>query len=717
MKREYLLKGLDCPNCSAKIENEVKMLEYVTAAAVDLMKQKLSVEFGDEMNEQIDKDVKEIVASHEPDVEVSYFHSNGSHQTLNEHTEHCCEHDHCACENDAESEDDSKKDLIKIIIGAALYSAALILNAAVSFPFPAYISMLVTAYLILGGEVILNAFKNLIKGHIFDENFLMTVSTLGAFAIKEYPYAVAVMLFYTIGEYLQGLAVRRSRRSIAKLMDIRPDKATVLRDGNQITVYPDDVKTGEEIIVRPGEKIPIDGTVIEGESTLDTKALTGESVPRDVRAGDEILSGCININGVLSIKTTKSCGESTASKSIELVENASSKKAPAESFITKFAKYYTPAVVIAASLLALIPPLFFNGQWSDWLYRGFSFLVISCPCALVISIPLAYCGGIGAASRHGILVKGGNCLEALNKIDTVIFDKTGTVTKGVFKVSRIIPDSGKSADELIKAAAHAECFSNHPIAKSIEDYYGKEIDTNSVTDYEEISGYGVRTKYNGIELVAGNDKLMDMTGIKFSQCNESGTKVYVSSDGVCCGCIVISDEIKPDSKSAVSELKKSGIKTVMLTGDSNDIAADICAKTDIEEYHASLLPGEKVSIIETLRNKDGRKVAFAGDGLNDAPSIALADIGIAMGGIGSDAAIEAADFVLMHDKLSGITDAMKISKSTKKVVVENIIFSIGIKAIFLILSALGIASMWQAVFADVGVAMIAILNSIRILRK
>ena len=748
MSRIYILEGLDCPHCTAEIEKEVNKLEYVVSAAVNLISQCMTVEFDAEKTDVIDEEIEKIVHSHEPDVKIhiknheitehtheeearGHNHVHGrdecdeccrAHGDENENTERCDKEDNddgCGCHDHSHSEND-RGDLIKIIAGAVIYAAALILNAFLEIPFPVYLGLFILSYIVLGGEVVIKAIKNILKGRIFDENYLMTVSTVGAFAIGEYPEAVAVMLFYQIGEYFQGLAVRRSRQSISKLMDIRPDRATVVRNGIQLSVAPDDVKTGETIIIRPGEKIPIDGTVIEGEAAIDTKALTGESKPADVQGGDSVVSGCINLNGVLTVKTTKKFSESTVSKIIELVENAASNKAPAENFITKFATYYTPAVVIAAILLAVIPPLFFNGVWSDWLYRGFSFLVISCPCALVISIPLAYFGGIGASSRHGILVKGGNYLEALNNADTVIFDKTGTVTKGVFTVTKIIPAEGMSAEELEEAAAYAESMSNHPIALSIVSSYGKETNRDRLSEYEEISGYGIRVLRDGKEILAGNEKLMEKKGVAYSFCNAPGTKVYVAIEGNFAGCIVISDEIRPDSRSAVDELKKLGVKrTVMLTGDIATIAADICLKAGIDEYSANLLPHEKVEITQKIKdeNGEGKKTVFVGDGINDAPVLASADIGIAMGGMGSDAAIEAADLVLLTDEPQKIADAIKISREVRKTVVENIVFALGVKAVFLVLSALGLANMWQAVFADVGVALIAILNSIRILRK
>jgi Cd2+/Zn2+-exporting ATPase len=548
----------------------------------------------------------------------------------------------------------------------------------------------------------------------------MSVSTIGAFVIGEYPEAVAVMLFYQVGEFFQSLAVKRSRKSISDLMDIRPDSATVRRNGELITISPENVSIGEIIIVKPGEKIPLDGVVLYGDSMLDTSALTGESVPRSVHKGDEALSGCMNQTGVLMIKTTKVFGESTASKIIDLVENASSRKAPTENFITTFARYYTPVVVILAAFLAILPPIILGGGWTEWIRRGFVFLVVSCPCALVISIPLTFFGGIGAASKRGVLVKGSNYLEALNNVSVIVFDKTGTLTKGVFNVTDILPANGFSKEQVLEYAAEAESFSNHPIAKSILAAYGKEMDQSVISDYKEISGYGISVMAGEKKVFAGNTKLMDTECIEYTTCEKAGTKVYLAVDGQYAGCILITDEVKPDSKKAISDLKHIGVeKTVMLTGDDEKIGKSVAEELQLDEYYAQLLPDQKVEKVELLdgKKRPGSKLAFVGDGINDAPVLARADVGIAMGGLGSDAAIEAADVVLMTDEPSKLVDAIEVAKATKQIVMQNIVIALGIKSVFLILGALGIAGMWEAVFGDVGVTIIAVLNAMRILKK
>lgn len=562
--------------------------------------------------------------------------------------------------------------------------------------------------------------RNISKGRVFDEHFLMSVSTIGAFVIGEYPEAVAVMLFYQVGEFFQSLAVKRSRKSISDLMDIRPDSATVRRNGELITISPENVSIGEIIIVKPGEKIPLDGVVLDGDSMLDTRALTGESVPRSVHKGDEALSGCMNQTGVLMIKTTKAFGESTASKIIDLVENASSRKAPTENFITTFARYYTPVVVILAAFLAILPPIILGGGWTEWIRRGFVFLVVSCPCALVISIPLTFFGGIGAASKRGVLVKGSNYLEALNNVSVIVFDKTGTLTKGVFNVTDILPANGFSKEQVLEYAAEAESFSNHPIAKSILAAYEKEIDQSVISDYKEISGYGISVMAGEKKVFAGNTKLMDTECIEYTTCEKAGTKVYLAVDGQYAGCILITDEVKPDSKKAISDLKHISVeKTVMLTGDDEKIGKSVAEELQLDEYYAQLLPDQKVEKVELLDSKKrpGSKLAFVGDGINDAPVLARADVGIAMGGLGSDAAIEAADVVLMTDEPSKLVDAIEVAKATKQIVMQNIVIALGIKSVFLILGALGIAGMWEAVFGDVGVTIIAVLNAMRILKK
>ena len=587
-------------------------------------------------------------------------------------------------------------------------------------PTLAELAFLIVAYVILGWDVVWQAVKNITRGQVFDEHFLMSVSTIGAFAIGEYPEAVAVMLFYQVGEFFQSLAVKRSRKSISDLMDICPDSATVKRNGVLQVVSPESVAVGEIIVVKPGEKIPLDGIVVDGESMLDTKALTGESVPRSIRKGDEALSGCINQSGLLTLKVTKSFGESTVSKITDLVENASARKAPTENFITTFARYYTPVVVGMAAVLAIIPPLVLGGGWSEWLRRGFVFLIVSCPCALVISIPLTFFGGIGAASKRGVLVKGGNYLEALNKVSVVVFDKTGTLTKGVFEVANIIPAAGYQKEQVLEYAAQAESYSNHPIAKSILATYGKPIDQKQFSGFEEISGHGISVMVQGKKVLAGNSKLMESEKIAYAACDAAGTKFYVAADGSYVGCILIADEVKPDSKCAIAELKKIGVeKTVMLTGDDERIGKSVADELGLDAYYAQLLPDQKVEKLEMLdkQKRQGSKLAFVGDGINDAPVLARADVGIAMGGLGSDAAIEAADVVLMTDEPSKLVEAIDVAKATKRIVMQNIVIALGIKSVFLVLGALGMAGMWEAVFGDVGVTIIAVLNAMRILKK
>ena len=605
-------------------------------------------------------------------------------------------------------------------MGAVVYAIGMALTVFAKLPTLAELAFLIVAYVILGWDVVWQAVKNITRGQVFDEHFLMSVSTIGAFAIGEYPEAVAVMLFYQVGEFFQSLAVKRSRKSISDLMDIRPDSATVKRNGVLQVVSPESVAVGEIIVVKPGEKIPLDGIVVDGESMLDTKALTGESVPRSIRKGDEALSGCINQSGLLTLKVTKSFGESTVSKITDLVENASARKAPTENFITTFARYYTPVVVGMAAVLAIIPPLVLGGGWSEWLRRGFVFLIVSCPCALVISIPLTFFGGIGAASKRGVLVKGSNYLEALNKVSVVVFDKTGTLTKGVFGVANIIPAAGYQKEQVLEYAAQAESYSNHPIAKSILATYGKPIDQKQFSGFEEISGHGISVMVQGKKVLAGNSKLMESEKIAYAACDAAGTKFYVAADGSYVGCILIADEVKPDSKCAIAELKKIGVeKTVMLTGDDERIGKSVADELGLDAYYAQLLPDQKVEKLEMLdkQKRQGSKLAFVGDGINDAPVLARADVGIAMGGFGSDAAIEAADVVLMTDEPSKLVEAIDVAKATKRIVMQNIVIALGIKSVFLVLGALGMAGMWEAVFGDVGVTIIAVLNAMRILKK
>lgn len=706
------LEGLCCVNCAEKIERETKALSTVRTAVLDFATQRLVIETVSVNDKKIIIDeVSAIVDRIEPDVKVTV----GSKSKLKNHThEHQHEHEH---EHEHHHENKgNKSEYIKLGIGVAAFAVA----TALKLPTWLELTIYLLSYILVGGEVILRAAKNILRGQVFDENFLMGIATIGAFAIGEFPEGVAVMLFYQIGELFQDIAVDRSRKSIASLMDIRPDFANLQVDGEVLKVSPEEVNIGDLIIVKPGEKIPLDGKVVQGTSMLDTSALTGESVPREVNAGDDVLSGAINKNGVLTIKVLKNFGESTVSKILDLVQNASSKKAATESFITKFARYYTPVVVISSAALAFLPPLFIEGAtFSDWIYRALVFLVVSCPCALVVSIPLGFFGGIGGASKNGVLVKGGNYLEALNSVEMVVFDKTGTLTKGVFKVTEVVSTNGFDKDTLLEYAAYAESYSNHPIAISILRAYGKDINKNHIKNYNEISGHGIKVSVNGKEILAGNQKLMHKEAIDFNINDRSGSIVHVAIDGIYGGYIIIADEVKEDSARAIKELKAIGVKkTVMLTGDSKIVADTIGAQLGVDEIHSELLPDQKVEKIESLslRKSTKGKVIFVGDGINDAPVLARADIGIAMGGVGSDAAIEAADIVIMTDEPSKIVTAIKIAKKTNKIVIQNIVFALGVKGIILLLGAFGLATMWEAVFGDVGVALIAVLNAMRVMK-
>ena len=612
-----------------------------------------------------------------------------------------------------------KKVLIRIIVAAVLIIAFSFL------PLEGYIRFIcyMVPYLVIGYDVLRKAIKGILNRQVFDENFLMAVATVGAIALGDYKEGVSVMLFYQIGELFQSYAVGKSRRNISELMDIRPDYANVEKDGELEQMDPDEVEVGTVIVVQPGEKVPIDGVITEGSSTLNTSALTGESLPREAKAGDEVISGCINMTGLLKIQTTREFGESTVSKILELVENSSSRKSRSENFISKFARYYTPAVCYGALALAILPPIVrilalgLAPEWGDWIYRALTFLVISCPCALVISIPLSFFAGIGGASHEGVLVKGSNYLETMAQTKYVVFDKTGTMTQGVFEVSGVhhntIPE-----EQLLEYAALAECSSSHPISKSLQKAYGKPIDRNRVTDIEEISGHGVKAKVDGVEVAVGNAKLMKKMDLSYSECHEVGTIVHVAVDGTYAGHILISDQLKPHAKQAIQDLKRAGItKTVMLTGDMKRVADQVAAELGIDEVHSELLPADKVAKVEELleQKSEKEKLAFVGDGINDAPVLSRADIGIAMGALGSDAAIEAADVVLMDDDPKKIAKAIRISRKCMRIVYENIYFALGIKAVCLILGALGIANMWMAIFADVGVMVIAVLNAIRAL--
>ena len=608
------------------------------------------------------------------------------------------------------------KKVIKIILALILFIIALVLN----FNNELVNNIIyIISYIIVGFEIVKKAIKNIIRGKLFDENFLMTIATLGAFGIGEFPEAVAVMLFYQIGESFQDYAVDKSRKSITSLINIRPDYANVERNGKLLKVNPDDVKIGEIVVIKPGEKIPLDGNIIEGRSSIDIKALTGESLPKDVVEGEDVLSGCINLNSVIKVKVTKEYGESTVSKILDLVENASSKKSKSENFITKFAQYYTPIVVIIAVFLAVLPTLIIkDAVFSDWLYRALSFLVVSCPCALVISIPLSFFGGIGGASKMGVLIKGSNYLEAIANTEIVVFDKTGTLTEGVFEVQQVNA-IGISEEELLKITAYSENYSNHPIAASIKKAYNKEIDEKQIIKTQELSGLGIAAKIGKQDVLVGNEKLMDEKQIKFTKCNDIGTTLYVAIDKKYVGCIVIADKIKDDAIKTIKELKKNNIKKIaMLTGDKKEVGEYVAKMLGIEKVYTELLPDGKVEKVEELMQEKSEKgkLVFVGDGINDAPVLAVSDIGIAMGGLGSDAAIEVADVVFMTDEPSKIVDTIYLSKKTMRIVKENIIFAIMVKMLVLVLSALGISTMWEAVFADVGVSVIAIINALRVLR-
>ena len=607
-----------------------------------------------------------------------------------------------------------KKQLTRIFLAAAIYAAALILPLTGAVQ----VALFLVGYVAAGGDIVLKAAKNISHGQVFDENFLMTVATIGALLLGEYSEGIAVMLFYRVGEWFQSYAVSKSRQSISSLMDIRPDYANVERDGQLVQVDPEEVAVGDSIMVKPGERIPLDGVVLTGTSTIDTSALTGESVPREVLEGDEVISGCINQSGMLTIRVSKEFGESTVAKILDLVENSSSKKSKSENFITKFARYYTPAVVVAAAVLAVVPPLMMGGSFLPWIQRALTFLVISCPCALVISIPLSFFGGIGGASKCGILIKGSNYLEALAQVTTVVFDKTGTLTQGSFEVTAIHPEHA-TEQELLGLAALVESYSDHPISLSLKKAWGKELDSSALSQVEEIAGHGVVATVGGKRVAAGNCKLMAKLGVQGARdCELAGTAVHVAVDGVYQGHIIISDVVKPDAKEAITALKRNGVrKTVMLTGDAEAVGKSVAQNLGLDEYHAELLPGDKVDELEKLLRQKGKgeNLAFVGDGINDAPVLTRADVGIAMGGLGSDAAIEAADIVLMDDKPSKIATAIRISRKTLGIVRQNIVFALGVKAIVLLLGALGYASMWAAVFADVGVSVIAILNAIRAL--
>ncbi|WP_010263863.1 heavy metal translocating P-type ATPase [Treponema primitia] len=710
MEMQFSLEGLCCPVCAAKIESGIRKLDGVENAVIDFNAQKLILETaggdasGDDHAREIIARADSIVKQHEPDIIMTRIDTAvaGSPSPA------------------IKTAPDRGKifDYVRFGLGAILFIIALVFQ----FTGPIELGLFLAAYLLIGGEVLLRAAKNISRGQVFDENFLMSLATIGAFAIGEYPEGVAVMLFYQIGEAFQDHAVNRSRSSITALMDIRPDYVNLKRGELIVKADPGEAKAGDIMVVKPGERVPLDGIVLEGRSALDTSALTGESLPRDVEAGSAVLSGSINTSGLLVIEVTKIFGESTVSKILNLVQNAGSKKAPVENFITKFARYYTPAVVVMALILAFVPPLLIPGAiFSEWINRALVFLVVSCPCALVISIPLSFFGGIGGASRQGILIKGGNYLDALNNVDTVVFDKTGTLTRGVFTVTQFVPAENYTPEDLLFYAAHAESNSSHPIALSIQRAYGKSVDAQRISGLEEIAGRGIRVLVDGKKILAGNSRLLDAEKIPYPAANPDvdGTIVHLAIEGVYAGCLIISDELKKDSRETIRTLKGRGVKnTVMLTGDTKAAGERIARELEVDRVYTELLPHQKVEQLEILENekKSAGKLVFVGDGINDAPVLARSDIGIAMGGLGSDAAIEAADMVIMTDEPSKLITAMDIAKRTRSIVNQNIVFALGVKGVILVLGALGIATMWAAVFGDVGVAVIAICNATRALK-
>lgn len=770
MKKTFDLDGLDCANCAAKLEKAIAGISGVDAASVDFMGRRLVLEAAEGDFDAIVHSTRAVIAKTEPDITLHARQSaaakpgrvsaegTADSRALRQSAAassgdataigggHCHEgcadcdghsHSHEGCEGCivGHGEQDNEREAAlgkpeaprgverdaylsnQIIRIAGCIIILIAVNVLPQITLFTEVAMYLIAYLLIGADIIWKAIRNILRGKVFDENFLMSIATIGAFLINDYAEGVAVMLFYQVGELFQHYAVNRSRKSITGLMNIKPDFANVLVNGELIKGAPEDVEIGDIVLVKPGEKIPLDGKIIEGVSTLDTAALTGEALPREAAVGDEALSGCINLTGPLHIRVTREFGQSTVSKILELVENSSSKKASAESFITRFAAIYTPVVVGVAVLLAVLPPLFFGGLWHDWLYRALSFLVVSCPCALVISIPLGIFGGIGGASRQGVLIKGGNYLEALASTKIVVFDKTGTLTQGRFFVTEVKPVDDNCP--IIELIAHAELYSNHPISLSVKAAYGSEPQSERVTETEELSGRGIRAVVDGKTLLAGNERLMRESGLTAAQSGSIGTAVHLAIDGVYAGYVIISDKIKPDAGAALAALKACGVKkTVMLTGDSKAVGAAVGAELGIDEVYAELLPADKVERLEELLAQKQPKstLAFVGDGINDAPVLARADIGIAMGGLGSDAAIEAADIVLMTDEPSRIATAIKISRRTLGIIKQNIAFALIVKVFVLVLVAFGLSTMWEAVFADVGVSVIAILNSTRALR-
>ncbi|WP_278473762.1 heavy metal translocating P-type ATPase [Turicibacter sanguinis] len=717
---KLLLEGLNCANCANKIEDRVNQLASVESANLNFSTSQLSVTLEDgAIKEETLVEIKSIINKLEPDVVVSEKVSTVTGKISSCQDSSCSTHDHDTHEHSHEHFDAESgfkgfiKENIALLLGVIVFIITSVGN------WPAEVLLYAISYLLIGGNVLTTAFKNIMRGEFFDENFLMMVATVGAFAIGEYPEAIAVMLFYEIGELFQGYAVNRSRNSISSLLDIRADHANLVTTEGVKEVSPEEVSIDDVIIVKPGERVPLDGIVVEGESYLDTSALTGESVPRLVHVGEEILAGCINTNALVRVRVSATYGDSTVARILELVENASSKKAQTEKFITKFARVYTPIVVLLAVAIAIIPSLIFGADFSTWLYRALVFLVVSCPCALVVSIPLGFFAGLGGASSLGVLIKGGNYLEALNHVETVVFDKTGTLTKGVFKVTQI-HSVNMTEEDFIQVAAHAESHSTHPIAKSIVVAYGKELSTDRLTNYEDIAGQGIKVKVDDQQVLIGNATLMQSANLEVSEVDAIGTIIHMAINGEYKGYMVIADEIKESSKAAIAELKKRGVsKVVMLTGDHKSVADKVAKELGIDEVYSQLLPHQKVEHVEALlaKKSSDQNLVFVGDGMNDAPVLARADIGVAMGGIGSDAAIEAADVVLMKDDPMALVDAIVKAKQTSRILYQNIIFALGVKILVMILGALGFATMWAAVFADVGVTILAVMNSTRALKR
>jgi Cd2+/Zn2+-exporting ATPase len=697
MKKEFIIKGLHCANCAAKMEANINNIAGVKEAHVDFVGKRLILEYLSPIDgDRIINETIETMNNIEQGIEI--IEKKAAQRV------------------DREDKNRINHQIFRLAAALILFASAYLLHLTGIWR----LAMFCAAYVLSGGEVVYKAVKNIFKGSIFDENFLMTIATIGAFAIGEYPEAAAVMIFYNIGELFQDMAVNHSRKSIETLMNIRPDHANIVVGDTIQEVSPEDVSLGDTIIIKPGERVPLDGTVIKGETAMDTSAITGESMPRDIKTGDAVLSGFINKNKIIFVRVDKEYSQSTVAKILDLVENASLKKAPTENFITKFSRIYTPVVVFTALAIALIPTAIFGfSTFHQWFYRALIFLVVSCPCALVVSIPLSFFGGIGGASKRGILVKGGNFLEALNHIDTVVFDKTGTLTEGVFKVNKIVGRAGFKEDDVLKYAAIAESYSDHPIAISIKESYGKVIDLSNVLSHEDISGCGIKVKTTSGNIFVGNDKLMEKESIDYEKVQSAKTIVHVAVDGIYAGHVLISDNPKADAQKTVKSLKLEGIRNViMLTGDSKSAALTVSEQLGLDDVYYELLPQEKVKILEKIKNekKGNGNVVFVGDGINDAPVLAMADIGVAMGGLGSDAAIEASDIVLMTDEPSKLIEGINIAKFTRKIVWQNITFALGVKFIVLIMGAFGLATMWGAVFADVGVALLAVLNAMRVIR-